>query len=117
MRVLVIEDNANHALLIRRRLTDAGMDVEVVQSAEAALRLVPVERFSGVLCDIVLPAMNGLEFARAARNMRSFKEVVLIAMSSSAMGPDEQKALDAGFKAFFPKPFTPEIAQKIKALL
>jgi len=63
--VLVIEDEANIALLIRTHLEKAGYTVEAAASGEEALsRLQGSERKPDLITlDIKLPGMNGFEFA------------------------------------------------------
>lgn len=116
MRILLVEDNARHAELIERELRADGIEVAWVQSAEEALRRLPREHFQAVLCDMMLPGMDGLEFARRAKNLRCLKGVTLIAISSSSMRAAEERALEAGFRAFLAKPFEPTLARQVREL-
>ncbi len=70
IRVLHVEDNPDHALLIRRSLEKEDPDLEIVSvaTAEEALRLYREDDFEVILSDYLLgPGMNGLELLRAIR--------------------------------------------------
>lgn len=70
IRVLHVEDNPDHALLIRRSLEreDPGLDIVSVTTAEQALQLFDEDDFQAVLSDYVLgPGMNGIDLLKAIR--------------------------------------------------
>jgi CheY-like chemotaxis protein/two-component sensor histidine kinase len=61
-RVLVIDDEPMIGVMIRRLLT-AHCDVLPLTSAREALRRIAAdERFDAILCDLMMPRMNGMEF-------------------------------------------------------
>jgi two-component system NtrC family sensor kinase len=64
LSLLVIEDNPDIALLMRRYLERAGHHVTVCPTAEAALPALDGGCFDLISLDMVLPGMNGLDFLR-----------------------------------------------------
>jgi CheY-like chemotaxis protein len=61
-RVLVIDDEPMIGVMIRRLLT-AHCDVLPLTSAREALRRIAAdERFDAIICDLMMPRMNGMEF-------------------------------------------------------
>jgi CheY-like chemotaxis protein len=61
-RVLVIDDEPMIGIMIRRLLA-AHCDVLPVTSPREALRRIAAqERFDAILCDLMMPRMNGIEF-------------------------------------------------------
>lgn len=61
-KVLVVEDTKDHAELIKLKLIEQGYQVEVVESGEDALSLPHLSSFYAIVCDFLLPKMNGIEF-------------------------------------------------------
>lgn len=63
-RVLVIDDEALLGEALRRALGRDHHIVAVGQAAEALARLQNGERYDVVLCDVMMPGMDGIEFHR-----------------------------------------------------
>lgn len=101
-RVLVVDDNADAAEMLRMALTDAGQVVATAGRGADALAL--ARDFApevGVL-DIGLPDMDGYALARALR--ATYGGIVLIALSGYGQATDVEQALAAGFDVHFAKP-------------
>ncbi len=61
-RVLLIDDEAPVGTAVRRLLRDHH-EVEVLQDAREALkRIASGERYDAILCDVMMPEMNGVQF-------------------------------------------------------
>lgn len=65
--ILAIDDDPRVLELIRRSLTPAGLRVQTVDDALDAWEYLESERPDLVLCDIFMPAQDGLEFLRELR--------------------------------------------------
>ena len=77
-RVLLVEDNPAVGDLARQLLEELGYEVELVDRADLALRLLAgPHRFDIVLTDVVMPGMSGIELAHALRNGGEEVPVVL----------------------------------------
>lgn len=103
--VLVVEDNPLNLKLARTLLELEGFDVRAAASAEEALAA--LDRPGpprGVLVDIQLPGMDGVELARRVRANGELSDVVLIALTAYAMKDDEARFLAAGFDGYLAKP-------------
>lgn len=114
--VLIVEDNADHALLVRlaaERL-GGGLDVRVVPDGLEAIAYLKGEDayadrvahpFPGlVLLDLIMPRLDGfgvLEWIQSRRELRSLPVVVL---TSSISPTDEVRAHRLGARAFYTKP-------------
>jgi two-component system cell cycle response regulator DivK len=61
-----------------------------------------------VLLDIQLPGMDGYAVARALRDIASFENVPIVAVTSYAMLGDREKALAAGCHGYIEKPINPD---------
>jgi CheY-like chemotaxis protein len=79
--VLLVEDDAEVALLLSAVLSEFGYQVRQAHDGLAALVQIAVEPPDVVLCDLNLPIMTGAELLAIVR--RQFPKVLIIAMSGA----------------------------------
>jgi len=60
-RILVVEDDKYHQLLLQEELTEEGHEVVLARSGEDALALLEDTKPDLVLLDIAMPGMDGVE--------------------------------------------------------
>ncbi|MFH1861475.1 MAG: response regulator [bacterium] len=60
-RILVVDDEKNLRILYEDELQEEGYHVDVVDSAEAAFKLLKDHSYDVIVLDIQMPGMNGLE--------------------------------------------------------
>jgi two-component system chemotaxis sensor kinase CheA len=103
-RVLVVEDSDFFRQLITPILGASGYRVTAVQSAAEALRMREAgTMFDAIVSDIVMPDMDGLDFARIVRASGSWTALPMIALSSRAEPGDVEAGRDAGFTDYVAK--------------
>jgi DNA-binding response OmpR family regulator len=103
--VLIVDDAPANLKLTRLVLSDAGYDVCTATDAEEALKLVKDFRPRAVLTDIRLQGVDGLELVRQLRTDPATHDMVILAVTASALRSDEQKAAEAGCDGFIVKPY------------
>jgi len=114
-RLLMIEDDAALAQLVRDYLAPLGFDVTIVETANEGLRRVEGESFDAVLLDIMLPDLDGFEVCRRIRRSSDVPVLML-----TARGDDEDRiaGLEIGADDYLPKPFNPrELQARLRAIL
>jgi signal transduction histidine kinase len=104
LRVLIVEDNADAAEILRTLLEHHGCTVSVAYSGPAGVHTAKSERPDVVLCDIGLPGMDGYAVAGALRQSPETVAARLIAVSGYGHEEDKQRALDSGFDLHLVKP-------------
>ena len=77
-RILIVEDDADIAEILRLHLRDEGYEVDEADSAEAALALGPFDRFDCVVTDYLMPGMNGVELAHRLHTERPALPILLL---------------------------------------
>ena len=106
--VFIVDDNENARRLLRTFCKKAGLNI-VAEAQTAIQGLKDLEKMQEIpdliLSDIMMPGMDGYEFARKVRS-NNFKGMKLIAVSSDARPGSAKEAKDAGFDAFITKPVT-----------
>jgi signal transduction histidine kinase/CheY-like chemotaxis protein len=107
-RQLIVEDQMENRLLIRRIL--AGLDLPV---HEALNGLEAVEQFRQwqpqlIWMDHLMPMMDGVEATRRIRQLPGGSEARIVALTASAFHEERGKLLQAGMDAVIRKPFRQE---------
>lgn len=103
-RVLVVDDNAVNARLVRYVLELHAFDVAVAGDAEAALSEIQQRPPQVILMDLALPGQDGLALTRQLKADAVTRDIVVIAVTAFAMSADRERALAAGCDDFIPKP-------------
>jgi signal transduction histidine kinase len=83
IKVLVVDDNEDHRMLIGRRLEDEGIEVTTASSGGAALEA--MDGVDLVLLDYLLPDMSGLDTLRAIRERQGPSVVLVTGMGSESV--------------------------------
>jgi len=115
MRILVVEDEARLAGLLRRGLVEEGHAVDLAGSGEEALDWLAVEEPDAVVLDLMLPGIDGFEVCRRLRRERVQTPILLLTARDGV--PDRVAGLDAGADDYLVKPFAfAELAARLRAL-
>ena len=109
LRLLLAEDNELNREIAQYMLEDAGAEVVNAADGRQALELFAASapgELDGVLMEVMMPVMNGLEATRAIRALDrpDAKTVPIIAMTANAFAEDVQQCLEAGMNAHLAKP-------------
>jgi CheY-like chemotaxis protein len=104
LRLLVVDDNPDAALMLSLLLEASGYDVASENGSHAGLRRALEERPDVCLLDIGLPEMDGYELARRIRAAPQLAHTTLIAITGYGQQDDKQKAYAAGFDHHLVKP-------------
>ncbi|MGV8121934.1 MAG: PAS domain S-box protein [Candidatus Xenobiia bacterium LiM19] len=102
-RILLVEDNSDHGLLIKTRLKklDESFQLFIVETGEEALQFLEKNTIDLILSDYELPGMNGIEMLQKLRN----KGVDIPCVFLTAQGSEQIaiEALRAGASDYFNK--------------
>jgi CheY-like chemotaxis protein len=104
LSTLVVDDTPANVKLLTALLKANGFAVTIATSGEAALQAVTRDAFRLVLLDLRLPGIDGLTVARTLRADPVHRQLVIVAVTASAMKTDVAAALGAGCDAFVSKP-------------
>ena len=114
-RILVVEDDAALARVLKDSLTFAGFAVDCVGDGDTALQRIRADHPDLILLDIMLPRQNGFELCRVIRQSGRHPVIMLTAREQKA---DKVRGLNAGADDYVTKPFHPEeLLARINAVL
>ena len=117
-RILVVEDEADLALLLSYNFEAEGYAVETVERGdEAELRLIesPPDL---VILDWMLPGVSGLEICRRLRAREATRTLPVIMLTARGEESERVRGLSVGADDYVVKPFSvPELMARVRALL
>jgi len=111
--ILVIEDDDDTREVISRLLEVLGAGVVVARNGLEGLVQLERCRPDAVLCDLAMPIMDGIEFARQMRRNPRYRRVLLIAVTGRETDADFMDTWGAGFDGHLVKPLTPEALEAV----
>jgi len=104
--ILVVEDNALNAKLLRDVLTARGYEVAETTTAEEGIELARARQPALILMDIHLPGMDGISALQVLRQDDATRHIPVIAVTASAMPMERKEILAAGFSGYQAKPLS-----------
>lgn len=113
--ILVVEDDTRLLNILGRMITALGFEPQCVESAEQALVEIGKHIPTGILLDLGLPHMNGMELLRKLKEGKATAAIPVYIMSGAA---DSGEAKVLGALGFLKKPVTKDaIAAAIKVMV
>jgi signal transduction histidine kinase/DNA-binding response OmpR family regulator/HPt (histidine-containing phosphotransfer) domain-containing protein len=110
-RVLLVEDNDINREIAVELLTDAGLEVDIAENGRIACDRVAAVGigYAGVLMDVQMPEMDGIEATARIRRDWSADDLPIIAMTAHAYEAERQRCFAAGMNDHIPKPVDPAL--------
>lgn len=102
-KVLVVDDVQDNRELIIESFTETPLQLETAQNGLEAIELAKGQKFDLILMDIRMPVMDGYE---AAREIKSFSNVPIVALTASVMADEFNRLKKEYFDGYLRKPVT-----------
>lgn len=113
--ILVVEDDAQIAAIVRDYLTAGGFGVRTVADGAAALAVARADRPDAVVLDLGLPGRDGLD---VLRELRRDGDVPVLILTARGEETDRIVGLELGADDYVVKPFSPkELVARVRAIL
>ena len=103
-RALVIDDNEINQRFMTKRLATWGLESDVVGRGAHGLTQLANAHYDVIFCDMMMPHMDGLEFARLAIEAAGTLLPPLILVTSARLSGEKEHALAAGYRQVLFKP-------------
>ena len=107
MTILVVEDEANMAALLKQGLTEEGHHVCLARDGQEGLEIAQSSSFDVVILDLMLPRIDGLTLTRRLRDTSNKVPILMLTAKDSI--PEVVKGLDSGADDYLTKPFSFEV--------
>ena len=118
IHILIVEDEAAIATLIRFNLEQAGFQVSVSGSVEESKILINKQLPDLILLDWMLPQTSGVQFVGQLRADSRTRELPIILLTARSEDVDKETGLNQGADDYITKPLSPrELVARVNALL
>lgn len=115
-RVLIVDDERPLLEGIAHNLSQAGFNIEMAATAEAAIRALEHSSFDVGVFDVMLPGISGFELCRRVRAEANDMPIILLTARDAE--DDRVFGLDCGADDYVVKPFSQrELTSRVVALL
>jgi two-component system, OmpR family, response regulator len=116
VRVLVVEDEAKLASLLRQGLRRRGMGVDIASTADEGVRRATTTNYDVILLDVMLPGFDGFEVCRRLRSHEVWSPTLMLTALDDV--EDRVRGLDSGADDYLAKPFSfDELLARMRALV
>src|SRR5262245_44344143 len=102
--ILLVEDEAPLADLIRYNLASQGLRVSIAATGEEAEVWVAEEQFDLIILDWMLPGMSGLELCRRLRKREATQALPVLMLTARGEEADRVRGLSTGADDYVVKP-------------
>lgn len=115
-RILLVDDDEAITGALGAFLDRSGFDVRIAEDGRAGLREVESDVPDLVVCDVLMPHVDGREFVRRVRARQLWLPIILLTQVGASW--ERSAALDEGADDYLNKPFDPhELISRIRAVL
>ena len=115
MRLLIVEDDAKLAGVMRQGLREHGFVVDLAGDGPTGLAMAVGEAYDAIVLDVLLPRLDGLGVLKALREKRIPAPVLML--SARGALEDRVRGLDLGADDYLPKPFDfSELVARLRAI-
>lgn len=116
MRVLVVEDNRELVLSVKKGLEQENISVDVAYDGESGEEKAFINSYDGILLDLNLPKKDGLSVLQSLRAEEVESPVIIITARDEI--EERAKGLDFGADDYLVKPFELlELKARIRAVI
>lgn len=116
-KLLIVDDEVHILELLRYNLESNGFEVISAETGEEALNILKTTSLDGVVLDLMLPGIDGIEVLRQIRQS-DFAQLPVIMLTAKNEEIDAVIGLEMGADDYIGKPFrTREFVSKVKSVL
>ncbi|MBD2713405.1 response regulator transcription factor, partial [Limnospira platensis] len=107
-RLMLVDDDPNLVILVSDYLELRGYQVTIAENGQKALEKLEEEVPELIICDIMMPEMDGYTLVKLIRENSQFGWIPVIFLSAKGQSEDRVKGLNTGADVYMVKPFDPE---------
>jgi two-component system OmpR family response regulator len=116
--ILIADDDSDVRDLLTLTLESAGYRALGAKDGNTAARILTVAKPVGMITDVRMPAMNGMELCQLARNTPAIRDMAILMVSGNSHAYDVDAGLGAGADAYLSKPIAPrDLVSQLQTLI
>lgn len=116
--ILIVEDSAVQAELLRRTIKAAGYATLIARSGAEGLAAATAAHPAAVISDIAMPGMDGYEMCKRLRQDPTLRAMPVILLTKLSESTDVIRGINAGASYYVTKPYDGHyLLSRLKALL
>jgi len=117
-KILIVEDEKDIRDLVQLHLEKAGFQTLLAKDGREAFQKVKESKPDLVVLDLMLPEMDGKEFAKLLKAREETKAIPIVMLTAKSEEVDRIVGFELGADDYIPKPFSPrELVLRIQAVL
>lgn len=117
-KLLLVDDDPNLILLVKDYLEFKGYEVITANHGSEAMKILEREIPDLIICDVMMPEMDGYTFVREIRQNPNLEWLPIIFLSAKGQSQDRIKGLNQGADVYLIKPFEPEeLVAQVQSIL
>ncbi len=117
-RILVVDDDVRVHELIRWAMRAPRFEVHAFSDPQRAIVRVPDIRPDLIICDMMMPSMDGQVFLRLVKQIPELRSVPFLFLTAVRLGSEVGAALKGGADAYLVKPFPlAKLVETVEAVL
>jgi adenylate cyclase len=103
--MLIVDDVEANRELLRRRLIRQGHEITTAMNGREAIDMLRINEVDLVLCDIMMPEMDGYEFLQYIKHDAELRHIPVIMISAVDDMESVVRCIEMGAEDYLPKPF------------
>ena len=116
LKIMVVDDESRMRKLVKDFLKKKDFEVIEAADGEEALDIFFKDKsISLIICDVMMPKINGFD---VVKEIRQYSQVPIIMLTAKSDEKDELQGFDLGVDEYITKPFSPKIlVARVEAIL
>lgn len=108
--LLLVDDVASMRNMTKAILRNAGFtNLYEAQDGVVAIKLMKTQQMDLIICDWIMPNMNGLELFKESKTDKKLKDIPFLMLTGSSDVQKVQEAIAAGVTDYIIKPYQPNV--------
>ncbi|MGO8735134.1 MAG: response regulator [Terriglobia bacterium] len=108
MKILLVDDEADICRLVKTMVEPLGVEVRTCSDSREAASILETEKFDGIMLDVAMPNLDGIELTRKIRTTPLNQQAPIIMITGMDDVDTMRRAFEAGATFFIGKPFSRE---------
>ena len=107
-KILVADDAGLIRMVAKKAIEEAGHEAVLVENGAEGLEAMKIHQFDLIFSDVNMPIMGGLEMVAEIKEVRAYKYIPIVMLTTENSEELKEKGKALGVKAWMLKPFDKE---------